>query len=178
MVTRRRAASSAHDHGIGRNRTNLLDEAREMPGDLRIGRIVFGNCGTDGLRLADLVESAQPRDDSSRAPTARSSRRARPGDRKWPAILAYTGATVLVTLVALRASCCGDNRQAHQTQLENDSQVAFSVWSPVCLRFAPAASGSGPPSRPPPPGPPSSLPGVARQCGNGRRQSADHFLSR
>ena len=41
-------------------RADLLDEAREMPGDLRIGRAIVGDGRRDGLRLAELVDLDHP----------------------------------------------------------------------------------------------------------------------
>ena len=41
-------------------RAHLLDEAREVPGDLRIGRLIVGDRGRDRLGLAELVDLHDP----------------------------------------------------------------------------------------------------------------------
>ena len=48
-----------HDR-VGGDAAHLLDEAREMPGDLRIGRPVIGDGRRDRLRLAELVDLHDP----------------------------------------------------------------------------------------------------------------------
>ena len=48
------------DDGVGRDRADLLDEAREMEGDLRIGRAIVGDRRRDGLRLAEPVDLHHP----------------------------------------------------------------------------------------------------------------------
>ena len=50
----------AQDDRIGRDAAHLLDEAREMPGDLRVGRPVVGGRRRDRLRLAELVDLHHP----------------------------------------------------------------------------------------------------------------------
>ena len=50
----------AQHHRIGRNAAHLLDEAREMPGDLRVGRLIVGNGRRDRLCLAELVDLHHP----------------------------------------------------------------------------------------------------------------------
>ena len=42
---------------------HLLDEAGQVPGDLRIRRLVIGGGGRDRLRLAELVDLHHPRRD-------------------------------------------------------------------------------------------------------------------
>jgi hypothetical protein len=69
-----------HDDRIGRNRADLLDEAREMPGDLRIGRPIVGDGGRDGLRLAELVDLHHPGHDGA-ARRLPDERAAKPADR-------------------------------------------------------------------------------------------------
>src|SRR5690606_16988223 len=53
---------------------DLLDEAAEMPCDLRIGRAIVGSRRRDGLGLAELVDLHHPRHDGSlyRLPDERS----------------------------------------------------------------------------------------------------------
>ena len=48
-----------HD-GIGGNAAHLLDEAREMPGDLRVGRLIVGDRRRDRLSLAELIDLHHP----------------------------------------------------------------------------------------------------------------------
>src|SRR3546814_11053627 len=50
----------ANDDGVGRNRADLLDETREVEGDLGIGRPVVSDGGCDGLRLAESVDLHPP----------------------------------------------------------------------------------------------------------------------
>src|SRR3546814_7680725 len=50
----------ANDDGVGRNRADLLDETREVEGDLGIGRPVVSDGGCDGLRLAESVDLHHP----------------------------------------------------------------------------------------------------------------------
>jgi hypothetical protein len=50
----------AHDDRVGRDGSNVLDETRQMPGDLRIGRPVVRNRGGDRLRLAEFVDLDHP----------------------------------------------------------------------------------------------------------------------
>ena len=42
------------DDGVRRDRADLLDEAREMKGDLRIGPTIVGDSRRDHLRLSDV----------------------------------------------------------------------------------------------------------------------------
>ena len=51
-----------HD-GISGDAADLLDEAREMPGDLRIGRPIVGDRWCDRLGLPELVDLNDPRRD-------------------------------------------------------------------------------------------------------------------
>src|SRR5215831_7230401 len=46
--------------GIGWDGADLLDEAREVPGDLWIGGLVVGDSGRDGLRFTELVDLNDP----------------------------------------------------------------------------------------------------------------------
>src|SRR3546814_7489029 len=73
VVQRHRAAISrevvgaqpvlADDDGIGRDRADLLDETREVEGDLRVGRAIVGNCWRHRLRLTEPVDLHQPGSD-------------------------------------------------------------------------------------------------------------------
>src|SRR5262252_4006554 len=47
--------------GISWNGADLLDEAREVPGDLWIGGLVVGDGWRDGLRFTELVDLNDPR---------------------------------------------------------------------------------------------------------------------
>ena len=49
-----------HDDGVGRDRADLLDEAREVEGDLRIVRLIVGGRRCHGLRLAEPVNLHHP----------------------------------------------------------------------------------------------------------------------
>ncbi len=44
-----------HDR-VGRDGANLLDEAREMEGYLRIGRAIIGDRRSDGLRCPEFID--------------------------------------------------------------------------------------------------------------------------
>jgi hypothetical protein len=48
------------DDGVRRDGADILDETREVPSDLRIGRPVVGDRGGDGLRLSELVDLDHP----------------------------------------------------------------------------------------------------------------------
>jgi hypothetical protein len=50
-------------HGISRNAAHLLDEASEMPGDLRVSWTIIRDCGCDHLGLSELVDLNNPRRD-------------------------------------------------------------------------------------------------------------------
>ena len=71
----------ADDDRIGRNGADILDEAREMPGDLRIGWLIVGDRRGDGLRFAESCRSAPPRERWSRARFARRAPMASPPAR-------------------------------------------------------------------------------------------------
>ncbi len=45
---------------VGRNAAHLLDEASEVPGDLRVGRPIVGDRRRYGLRLTELVDLNHP----------------------------------------------------------------------------------------------------------------------
>ncbi len=51
------------DDGIDANRAHLLDELRQIPGDLRIARPVVGTRRRHDLRFAELVDLHHPRHD-------------------------------------------------------------------------------------------------------------------
>ncbi|MCY1238442.1 hypothetical protein D9M72_511800 [compost metagenome] len=73
VVERQRAAISGefvgaqpilpHDDRVGRDTPYLFDEAREMPGDLGIGRAKIRFCRGDCLRLSEPVDLNDPGDD-------------------------------------------------------------------------------------------------------------------
>ena len=46
---------------IGRHAAHLLDEAGQMPGDLRVGWAIIGLCRRHGLGLAKFVDLLPPR---------------------------------------------------------------------------------------------------------------------
>ena len=73
----------SQDDRVGRQAAHILDEARQVVGDLRIGRLIVGVGRCDRLRLAELVDLHDPRRDGAarRLPHQASGEQARKDQR-------------------------------------------------------------------------------------------------